>query len=573
MNITDFTLAINANVSSTYVECHPNDELHALKKLASELDAQGNILGYEEHTQSPGNKAHEALYSLFQFDLSDGLKRVFYLEDELVYLEVEDFNPRQKAHPLASAFNYIRRFNGAAILFAIDVDEMFPGVNASQYSQSSTREFKTLHLEMSTCKKRVVFIGQLYRFESNFAQLIQKFEFPLPTGLETRSILTETFEAFKQYYQIANENTRRKVPLPELNTEEMAKPGFFDDCIRASSGLSRRSIESAINLSVGKHHKIGLNVIQTLTQMKFEELQKHGIQYSPPPTVEIGGMENLKSWLLRRSKILNLVNKEEYSSMPLPKGIFLVGPPGTGKSLVPKTIGATWNMPVLKMEISSMLDSLVGSSEANLRVMFRMAEYVSPCVLWIDEIDKTFSNVLDSKGTNGLIQRLFGDILTWMQEKQSWVFVVATANRVENLPPELLRRGRFDEVFYTSLPNQAERLEILSNHLARHHVDPNSPNSQLSWDDVVILADSAVDYSGAELQAVVDNAYTISACEDRMGVVTYEDLVQAMREIIPLAVTNPDVYKLSESCKQFQPASKPSVSVISLKGDKNGLSL
>lgn len=249
-----------------------------------------------------------------------------------------------------------------------------------------------------------------------------------------------------------------------------------------------------------------------------EALEFYSADESPE---DVGGLEILKSWLLLRERAFG--EEAAQYGLPAPKGMALVGIPGTGKSLTAKMIGGLWRLPLLRLDVGALFGSLVGESEERVRRALSLAETVAPCVLWIDELEKSLASGGQDGGTS---QRVFGTILTWMQEKTKPVFVVATANDISSLPPEVLRRGRFDEIFFLDLPTEAERDAILNVHIRKRRRDP-------AVFDVAGLARLSQGFVGAELeQAVIDALYSAFA-ENRD--VTTPDIAAAIERMVPLS--------------------------------------
>jgi len=214
---------------------------------------------------------------------------------------------------------------------------------------------------------------------------------------------------------------------------------------------------------------------------------------------DVGGMRTLKQWLhLRRGGFSE--KAVEFGVEP-PRGILLLGVQGCGKSLCAKAVAADWNMPLLKLDPGILYQKFIGESESRLRQALRQAEAMAPVVLWIDEIEKAFASAGASSADGGLSQRMFGTLLSWMQEHRHPIFIVATANNIEALPPELMRKGRFDEIFFVDLPDLTERAQILKIHLQRKQRNPDEF-------DLPALAQAADGFSGAELeQAVLSSLY------------------------------------------------------------------
>jgi len=263
---------------------------------------------------------------------------------------------------------------------------------------------------------------------------------------------------------------------------------------------------------------------------KRQLIRKSGLlEYYPvdQSLAAVGGLQNLKDWLHRRARAFTA--EAHAFGLPEPRGLLLLGVQGCGKSLTAKAIASQWALPLLRLDMGRVFSGLVGSSEENLRRAIRVAESAAPAVLWLDEIDKALSGSASSNVSDGgTTARVLGTFLTWLQEKTAPVFVVATANRVEGLPPELLRKGRFDEIFFIDLPDAAEREEILRIHLTRRGRKPESF-------DLAALAARAEQFSGAELeQAVVEGLH---AAFDVRTQLADGHLAQAISETVPLAVT------------------------------------
>ncbi len=240
---------------------------------------------------------------------------------------------------------------------------------------------------------------------------------------------------------------------------------------------------------------------------------------------DVGGLEVLKDWL----RLRELAFREEARAygLPLPKGMALIGIPGTGKSLTAKMISSLWRLPLIKLDVGALFGGLVGESEANTRRALQLAEAVAPCVLWIDELEKALSV---GEGDGGTGRRVLGKLLSWMQEKQQPVFIVATANDIERLPPELMRRGRFDEIFFLDLPNHAERTAIFAVHIRKRGRDPEAF-------DLDRLAGAAEGYVGAEIeQSVIDALFRAFSDPAEPGrEVTDDDILEALATLVPMS--------------------------------------
>jgi len=316
-------------------------------------------------------------------------------------------------------------------------------------------------------------------------------------------------------------------------------PDLFERFVRGSLGLTEREIKrlyARILLAGGRFSPADLPALaeekaQLIRRSRYLELWESGGRMD-----DVGGMNHLKSWLRQREA--GFTERARAFGLPEPRGLFLLGVQGCGKSLIAKAVADLWRFPLLRLDVAAVFQS--GRQEESLRETVRVAESLSPVVLWIDELEKGF---LSAGQTGG---EAFGYFLTWMQEKTSPVFVVATANEVRTLPPELLRKGRFDEIFFVDLPNVHERLEVLEIHLRRRHRDP-------ARFDLTPVAEETEKFSGAELEQVVISGLFVAFEEDRE--VTAEDLLDVARELVPLAVTMDD--RLKELREWARPRARP----------------
>ena len=305
---------------------------------------------------------------------------------------------------------------------------------------------------------------------------------------------------------------------------------IFERFVRSSLGLSEKEIKRTYAQILLEGGDFGEKDLSLLARTKREAIRRsHFLEfYEEVGAMEgVGGLGNLKEWLLRRSAAF--AESARQFGLPEPKGVFLLGVQGCGKSLTAKAVAGLFQMPLLRLDVGALFAGSGSGSEESLRETIRVAESISPCVLWIDELEKAFVNDLESSGLSGL-----GTLLTWMQEKQKPVFVVATANEVKLLPPELLRKGRFDEVFFVDLPDVHERLQILEIHIKNRDRDPDDF-------DLLQAAEETEKYSGAELEQVVIEALFNAYAENRT--MQRRDLIKVVRDTVPLAITMDDRLK------------------------------
>jgi len=304
---------------------------------------------------------------------------------------------------------------------------------------------------------------------------------------------------------------------------------LFEKFVKASLGLTEKELKRVYTRIAMAGAGFSSEDLDLLIREKKNIIRKSEFLefYDQAETMhDVGGLDQLKDWLVNRSRAFT--EKARKYGLPQPKGLFLVGIQGCGKSLTSKAVASLWRIPLLRLDVGGLLQA-TGTTEEKLRDTIRLAESLSPVVLWIDEIEKAFSGVESGGAESAGATRAFGQFITWLQEKTHPVFVVATANDVKNLPPELLRKGRFDEIFFVDLPNVHERSTIFDIHLQRRGRDPSEFDS---W----ILAEASDKYSGAELEQVVISAM-FAAFADGGREVTTRDMLNALREQVPLAVT------------------------------------
>ncbi len=306
-----------------------------------------------------------------------------------------------------------------------------------------------------------------------------------------------------------------------------ADPQGRERLVEAALGLTYVEAENVLSKSIVRNKTFH---VPTVLQEKKHIIRKSGIleYYEAEESLEqIGGLEVLKTWLQKRRGAFTQRARE--FGLPTPKGILLIGVPGCGKSLTAKAVGAAWQMPLLRLDVGKIFGGLVGQSEENVRKAIRTAEAIAPAVLWLDEMEKGFSGTASSgQSDGGTTSRVFGTFVTWLQEKTSSVFVIATANDVRSLPPELLRKGRFDEIFFVDLPTREERRSILDIHIRKKGRDAATWNLDK-------LADATSEFSGSELEMGVVSA--LYDAYDANHDLNEEGVAHSLREIVPLAIT------------------------------------
>jgi AAA+ superfamily predicted ATPase len=386
------------------------------------------------------------------------------------------------------------------------------------------RAVRELGQQLKGSFSTVVFVSPTLKIPVELEKDISILDVPLPTFADLRNLLREIVKVIRAQGRV-------KIELSNADGEAL---------VRAAQGLTLVEAENAFAKAIADDNRLGADDIQLVLDEKKQILRKSGlIEYiSTDETMgSVGGLEYLKIWLDRRTHAFT--DEARQFGLPEPKGLLMLGVQGCGKSLTAKAIASRWRLPLLRLDMGRIFAGFIGSSEENVRKAIRIAEGVAPAVLWIDEIEKGLGGSGgggDSDG--GTTARVFGALLTWMQEKTAPVFIVATANRIVDLPPELLRKGRFDEIFFIDLPSRSERADIFEIHLRRRGRDPVQF-------DVSELAVRSEGFSGAEIeQAIVAALY--QAFETR-GALTQAHVLAALAETRPLSATmREDIERLRE---------------------------
>lgn len=300
--------------------------------------------------------------------------------------------------------------------------------------------------------------------------------------------------------------------------------------IQAALGLTLQEAENVFAKTIVNDGTLNADDVSVVFSEKQQIIRKSGLlEYYESSTEigDVGGLDQLKDWLMKRS--LAFSDRARRFGLPAPKGVLLVGVQGCGKSLSAKAVSRMWNMPLLRFDMGRMFASLVGSSEENVRRAIAVAESIAPVVLWVDEIDKAFSGSQGSANTDGgTTARVMSTFLTWLSEKDKPVFVLATANNITQLPPELLRKGRLDEIFFVDLPNLEERSAVFDIHLRKRDRDP-------AEFDLASLAEAGEGFSGAEIEeAVISSLYDVFYLGKELET---PDLLKSIKETVPLSRT------------------------------------
>lgn len=417
------------------------------------------------------------------------------------------------------AIDFIRDCNKNSVFVMCDFHVLF-GVKGRQVDYNVVRRLRDNLSDLKTSKfrKNVIFLASELLIPETMQKEITILDMPLPTLSEIKA----------KFDKMITQNT-------QIDTSGLDEEGKEKLC-KAAMGLTLQEAENAFALAMVNDGKVDVSDLDIILSEKMQVIKKTGILEFINTDIKIsdvGGLENLKSWLNKRNNSWSESAKKY--CLPAPKGVLITGVPGCGKSLTAKAMSAAWQLPLLKLDFGKIFSGIVGSSEENMRKAIKTAEAVAPSILWVDEIEKSLSG-LNSNGDSGTSSRIFGTFLTWMQEKTAPVFVIATANNINSLPAELLRKGRFDEIFFVDLPTQREREEIFKLHLSKRLKDKDVASKiEVNSDLYKQLAQMTEGFVGAEIEQVVISALYEAFFNKRP--LEFSDLANTIKNVVPLSVT------------------------------------
>lgn len=446
------------------------------------------------------------------------VERKIYVWTQTDGMKDEDNNKKisDTNQPL-KALEFIEKNDENALYVFKDLHNFF-GTNNRPPDYTVIRKMRDLipHLREGSFRENVVLISPELIIPSDMQKEISVFDFPLPGVCEIK----ETLDQMIAENGIGND-------LSDEDKDKIAK---------AALGLTVQEAENAFSRAIVKNKGLNMKAVSVIFDEKNQVIKKTGILEFIKSDLEIndiGGLENLKNWILKRNNSWSEAAKRY--NIPAPKGVLITGVPGCGKSLTAKATSAIWNLPLLKLDMGKIFSGIVGSSEENMRRAIATAEAVSPSILWVDEIEKGLGGT-GSNGDSGTSTRVFGTFLTWMQEKTAPVFVIATANDISSLPPELMRKGRFDEIFFVDLPTYEERIKIFEVHLKKRLKGLDvAENIPLNKDFFGKLSTMSEGFVGAEIEQVVISALYEAFFNQRD--LKEEDLFNAIKGTVPLSVT------------------------------------
>ncbi|MEI9478067.1 MAG: AAA family ATPase [Deltaproteobacteria bacterium] len=420
-------------------------------------------------------------------------------------LTEENEKVENTTNPLDALDRVIQRTEGSIYLFE-------GLLSSSRTDPLVTRKLKDIHRALRNRYSTLFIVAPSVVVPEELQRDMTIYQLPMPDANEIENILTGV---------IVGSPNAAKI------TETLA-PELKERIVKAALGLSLDQAARAFRASLIGRTTADPSMINAVLQEKEQLIRKAGILNfvtNIPTLDEIGGLDNLKSWLVKRNLVLT--DKGKAFGLQIPKGVLITGVSGCGKSLCAKVFASFWGIPLLHFDMARLYDGSVGEPEKALQVALQTAEAVAPTVMWIDEIEAGIS-IQSQKAGGGTQSRVFASFLTWMQEKKGFVFIAATANVIELLPPEVLRKGRFDQIFFVTLPHAQERKSILSIHLQKNNVDL----SHLNLDMLVKITEG---FNGAEIEQAVNGAMIEAFNSNRA--INEQDLVIAAGSIVPLSTT------------------------------------
>ncbi len=456
--------------------------------------------------------------ALFQWSITRGLRRVS---------GARSISISEQSRDPAEALAAITRVTEPSLVVLKDF-------HAFLDSAGVIRALRELAQDLKSTYTTVILLGPVLTIPVELEKEVSVLDVPLPS-------FKDLYQLLKEIVTVVRQGNKARVDLSREQAEQL---------IKAAQGLTLSEAENAFAKAIANDGVLDKDDIRLVLDEKRQVIRKSGLLEfigAEDELQHVGGLDELKGWLTGRNGAFGEAARK--FGLPHPKGLLLLGVQGCGKSLTAKAIASQWSLPLLRLDLGRIFSSLIGSSEENLRRAIRVAESVSPAVLWIDEIEKGLAGSAGAAVTDsGVSARVFGSLLTWLQEKTAPVFVVATANRIDALPPELLRKGRFDEIFFIDLPSSAERRDIFRIHLQRRQRDPNAF-------DLDALSGAAEGFSGSEIeQAVIAGMYYAFAESTELRQM---HVMKALTEAFPLSSTmGEEIGRLREWAKnRTRPAS------------------
>lgn len=450
---------------------------------------------------------------VFVWSSTEGLNKILSKGQEKVNINNAE-NPTE-------ALNYIDSYNKPAIMILKDVHPLL-GIQGRNADYGFIRKIRDVagSLKNADCSKNVVILAPTLVLPNDLQKDITVVDFDLPTLDELKSLLDEMLDM--------NEGSGILIDLDDSGKELLCK---------AAQGLTLQEAENAFARAMVTKGQLTVKELDIILEEKCQVIKKTGILEFINTTVnidDVGGLENMKKWLSKRNNSWLGTAQKDYN-LPAPKGVLITGVAGCGKSMTAKAMSAMWQLPLLRLDIGKIFSGLVGSSEENMRKAIQTAEAVAPSILWIDEIEKGFGGSSGGEMDGGTTSRVFGTFLTWMNEKTKPVFVIATANNISRLPAEMLRKGRFDEIFFVDLPTINERRIIFKLHLEKRLYGSKSKDFAITDDLLSRLAQATEGFGGSEIEQAVVSALFEAFAENRT--LQEKDLFKVIENTVPLSTT------------------------------------
>ena len=482
--LDDIELHLKAGVSAIYVESSEWGRFHAdIEECCTKVDKTlccWNKMDHLSYIIKPREESNN--------DLSD--------------VDLNDFD-------LSEFTNVLKYLAKGGLKDTVCVLEL---VDSHLQDAEAAEQFAVMLRKLPLHKSHVVILSPVLNIPKILEREFAVLDLSLPGRGDIRTLLTNEAKKYK-----------------------ISSPDDANPILDAVRGLGATEIRNAFAKAAVQYGGITAEEIPFLIAEKEQIIRKTGyltFVRTDEKMDSVGGLIELKKWLRTRKHAFG--KKAREAKLNAPKGVLLLGVPGTGKSLCAKAVAREWKMPLLRLDMGSIFSSGVGDSEANMRNAIKTAEGLAPCVLWIDEIEKGVSGSTGGELDGGTSMRVFGSFLTWMQEKQKEVFVFATANNIARLPPEMLRKGRFDEIFFVDLPGTEERKKIFKIHLSRKR-------QTLESIDIDKLARETEGFSGSEIETIVNEALFTSYESVHKGgktpVVSETNLLEEKSKITPLSAT------------------------------------
>jgi len=443
---------------------------------------------------------------------------------------VQAMSPMGEIASLAEMLIEINGYAGDAIFVLQDTAFFMNERTEPEALAHLIRNFKMLKHELRASHKSIVLMGPRFNLPMELQDDFTVIRHQRPDREQLQRILLE--------FVAANHLDDRLTEDPEVRGR----------IIDAARGLTADQARSSFAKAVIAHERLDNEAVGFMLDQKKQIIQRNALleYYDPDVSMDaVGGLANLKEWLRKRRKAFT--EKARAQALPEPKGLLVFGVPGSGKSLTAKAVSSMWQMPLLRFDIGRVFGQFVGQSESNMREALNIAEAISPCILWIDEMEKGFAG---ASGGHETTARVLGNFLTWMQEKKATVFVIATANDITRLPPEFIRKGRFDEMFFVGTPNQREREEIWDILLRKYRLEPGDY-------DLSRLVQTSKDRTGAEIEQAIIEAKFDAFDEDRPP--TTEDIYRVMAPVTPVwasfqkVIATPEYSQIIKSAKRASP--------------------